>query len=112
MNKTIETLLKRIEDAVDDLTTLEIKTLMGNMVMGSNEDITIPEGESVKGITSKIDLIDGDITTMINEEFYKNYPELVQWHQSREAKGNEIVESNILTVVKMISALRDNLFTE
>jgi len=111
MNKTIENLLIKVEEKVDDLTTLEIKTIMGNMIMSDGE-IIIPDGEKVKGITSRIDLIDGDITTKISEEFYKSYPELVQWHQSREAKGNEIVENNVLTVVKMISALRDNLFKD
>jgi len=111
MNKTIENLLIKVEEKVDDLTTLEIKTIMGNMIMSDGE-IIIPDGEKVKGITSRIDLIDGDITTKISEEFYKSYPELVQWHQSREAKGNEIVENNVLTVVKMITALRDNLFKD
>jgi len=111
MNETIENILNSIKGKVEDLTTLEIKTIMGNMVM-SNGEITIPDGEKVKGITSKIDLVDGDITTKISEDFYKSYPELVQWHQSREAKGNEIVENNILTVVKMITALRDNLFKD
>ncbi len=102
---TIQDILDKINSTVNDMTVLEIKTLMGDLEM-VNGEINFKPDQDIQGITSRIDLVDGDITTRITEEFYNKYPELVQWHQSREAKGNEIIEGNILTVSRMISELR------
>lgn len=109
---SIDQIINKIEDKVNDLTVLDIKTLMGEMVLeteGKRVVAKLKAGQKVQGITSRIDLVDGDITTNITEDFYKSYPELVQWHQAREVKGNEIIESNISTVISMISQLRKML---
>ena len=102
---TIQDILDKINSTVNDMTVLEIKTLMGDLEMVDGE-INFKPDQDIQGITSRIDLVDGDITTRITEEFYNKYPELVQWHQSREAKGNEIIEGNILTVSRMMSELK------
>jgi hypothetical protein len=101
----VQDILDKINNAVNDLTVLEIKTLMGELEL-VNGKIDFKPNQDIQGITSHIDLVDGDITTRITEEFYNKYPELVQWHQSREAKGNEIIESNIQTVGSMVSQLK------
>ena len=104
---TFQDILDKIQDAAKDLTTLEIKTLMGEMMIENDgKTVTFKANTDVQGITSHIDLVDGDITTRISEEFYKNYPELVQWHQSREVKGNEIIEANISTVGSLVSQMK------
>jgi len=108
----IQKLLEKIEEKVENLTTLEIKTLMGNLEITDKGKVYIPNGNKIKGISSSIDLVGGDITTYISDDFVKNYPQLVDWHQSREAKGNEIVENNIHTVVNMVKALRDNIIND
>ncbi len=102
---TIQDILDKINSTVNDMTVLEIKTLMGDLEM-VNGKIEFKPDQDIQGITSRIDLVDGDIETRITEDFYNKYPELVQWHQSREAKGNEIIEGNILTVSRMISELK------
>ena len=102
---TIQDILDKINSTVNDMTVLEIKTLMGDLEM-VNGEINFKPDQDIQGITSRIDLVDGDITTRITEDFYNKYPELVQWHQSREAKGNEIIEGNILTVSRIISELK------
>lgn len=101
----VQDILDKINNAVNDLTVLEIKTLMGELEL-VNGKVDFKPNQDIQGITSHIDLVDGDITTRITEEFYNKYPELVQWHQSREAKGNEIIESNIQTVGSMVTQLK------
>jgi hypothetical protein len=101
----IQEILDKVNNKVKDLTVLEIKTLMGDLEL-VNGNIEFKPNQDIQGITSHIDLVDGDITTRITEEFYNKYPELVQWHQSREAKGNEIIQNNIQTVGSIVNQLR------
>jgi hypothetical protein len=101
----VQEILDKVNNKVKDLTVLEIKTLMGDLEM-VNGNIEFKPNQDIQGITSHIDLVDGDITTKITENFYNKYPELVQWHQSREAKGNEIIENNIKTVGSLINELK------
>jgi hypothetical protein len=100
----VQEILDKVNNKVKDLTVLEIKTLMGELEL-VNGNIEFKPNQDIQGITSHIDLVDGDITTRITEDFYNKYPELVQWHQSREAKGNEIIEKNIQTVASLIKQL-------
>lgn len=102
----VDQIIAKINAAAKDLTVLEITTAMGQMELDENNEIRFKPNQDIQGITSHIDLVDGDITTRITEEFYKNYPELVQWHQSRETKGNEIIESNIETLGSMVTQLK------
>ncbi len=101
----VQEILDKVNNKVKDLTVLEIKTLMGDLEI-VNGNIEFKPNQDIQGITSHIDLVDGDITTRITEDFYNKYPELVQWHQSREAKGNEIIENNIRTVSSLINELK------
>jgi hypothetical protein len=101
----VKEILDKVNNKVKDLTVLEIKTLMGDLEL-VNGNIEFKPNQDIQGITSHIDLVDGDITTRITENFYNKYPELVQWHQSREAKGNEIIESNIRTIGSLIKELQ------
>ena len=104
---TFQDILDKIQDAAKDLTTLEIKTLMGDlMIENDGSTVKFKPNQDIQGITSHIDLVDGDITTKITEDFYNKYPELVQWHQSREVKGNEIIESNVETVGSLVSQMK------
>lgn len=100
----VQEILEKVNNKVEDLTVLEIKTLMGEMEL-VNGNIEFKPNQDIQGITSHIDLVDGDITTRITEDFYNKYPELVQWHQSREVKGNEIIESNIKTIGSILKEI-------
>jgi len=105
MSKAKE-VLQRIENSIQDLTELKIQTLMGNMEIDAEGNVNLKPEQSVDGIVSNINLVDGDITTQMTETFYKTYPELVQFHQSREAKGNEIIEGNIQALKTITITLR------
>lgn len=107
MTTKINQIIDGIIDKIKDLTVLNIETIMGNLEVGPDGKINLKPSEEVEGIISKIDLIDGDIKTHLTESFYKNYPELVQFHQSREAKGHEIIENNMEALKTIIETLRD-----
>ena len=87
----IEEILQRIENGIMDITQLKIQTVMGRLEIDDKNEIEFSPGQEIDSIISKIDLLDGDITTQITEKFYQKYPELVQFHQSREARGHEII---------------------
>lgn len=110
MSKAKE-VLQKIENSIQDLTELKIQTLMGNLEIDAEGNVDFKTEQDVNGIVSKINLVDGDITTQMTEAFYKSYPELVQFHQSREAQGNEIIEGNILALKTIALTLRQ-LFEE
>ncbi len=103
----IDDILQKIENGITDLTQLKIQTVMGKLEIDNENKIDFVPGQEINGIISKIDLIDGDITTQITEKFYDKYPELVQFHQSREAKGHEIIEGNIQALGTIVSTLRE-----
>lgn len=103
----LDEILQKVENGIQDMTQLKIQTIMGNLEIDNNKKIDFVPGQEIQGMISKIDLIDGDITTQITEKFYDKYPELVQFHQSREAKGNEIIEGNILALGTLVGTLKE-----
>ena len=103
----LDEILQKVENGIQDMTQLKIQTIMGNLEIDDNRNIDFVPGQEIQGMISKIDLIDGDITTQITEKFYEKYPELVQFHQSREAKGNEIIEGNILALGTLVGTLKE-----
>jgi hypothetical protein len=102
-----QVILQKIEDKVQDLTELNIQTLMGGFETDMDGNVKFKANQEVNGIISKVSLVDGDIITQMTEDFYKNYPELVQFHQSREAQGNEIIEGNVLALKTITLTLRE-----
>ncbi len=99
-------LLDKLVNSANDLTTLNIETVMCKLEVDNQGKVIYPKSQEVQGIVSRIDLIDGDVKTHVTEPFYKKYPELVQFHQSREAKGSEIIESNIETIGTIVDTLK------
>lgn len=104
---TADDIIKKIEAGIQDLTVLKIQTLMGKLEVDDKKNIDFVPNQVIDGIISKIDLVDGDIKTQITEEFYQKYPELVQFHQSRETKGHEIIEGNILALSTIVKTLKE-----
>ncbi len=101
----IDDILNRLSEGIKDITVLNINTVMGQLDIDENGKITLQASSNIDGMTSKIDLIDGDITTNISTNFYEKYPELVQFHQSREAKGGDIIEANMSALTSIVGAL-------
>jgi len=103
----LQNLIDKVQDAAEDFANLKIQTVMGELELKADNSIDFKQGQTIQGVVSNINLIDGDIKTQISEEFYKNYPELVQFQQSRESKGHEIITSNIATISTLVKTIKD-----
>lgn len=104
----VDEILKKIGDKIEDITVLNIQTVMAPLEIDATGKIKLSPAKDVDGMTSTLDLIDGDIKTTIAPSFYEKYPELVQFHQSKEAKGSEIIEANmnaLKSIVGIVSSL-------
>ena len=89
--------LSEIKDALNNLKTLEIVTAVGQVTRTENPRfIDIDWDKDPKVALTKIDLLQGDITTVYDSEFVTgNYQSLKQFHADREKEGHEIIRKNI-----------------
>jgi len=97
-----EPLMDKIKKAADNLVTLEIITAVGNVALQTDKKPDIDFSQNPKVILTKIDLLQGDITTIFNEEYVTgSYQSLRDFHAAREKQGHEIVEANIAALTKL-----------
>lgn len=106
-----ESIFDRIHTALANLAALEIVTAVGPVSGRIKENDTIrPDPGSLsncKMMYTKIDLLQGDITTCIPEEFITgDYQELREFHQAREQQGHEIIKGNIAALRELIALAR------
>ena len=64
----LQDFIKYVEERVVDLTNLEIKTIIGDFDVDVNEKVSLRRDTDYKLMNSRINLIDGDITTHISKE--------------------------------------------
>jgi len=103
----LEQFLEKIENGVDNIVTLNIQTLMGDLEIGSDGKIAFQNNQTINGMISNINLIDGDIKTQITADFYNNYPNLVKFHQTKEIQGQQIIKGNIVVLKKIFETLTE-----
>ncbi len=95
--------IKNIGEKISNLTTLEIKTIIGDYVVDANDRVAPRADAEFKVIFSKIDLIDGDMTTHLSTEMLNDrYEWLREFHARKEARGHEIINDNINAVKSLI----------
>ncbi|TAF33634.1 MAG: hypothetical protein EAZ57_05240 [Cytophagales bacterium] len=95
--------IKNIGEKISNLTTLEIKTIVGDYVVDGKDQVAPRSDAEFKVIFSKIDLIDGDMTTHFSTEMLNDrYEWLRNFHASKEARGHEIIAENINAVKSLI----------
>jgi hypothetical protein len=106
-NKIAQDILK----AIDSLTTLEIRTIVGDTTRVKNK-IQPVEGKS-DTIETQINLIDGDITTAMSDKFLSDplYVPLRDYQAQREQQGHKIVLDNI-EALKSLIGLNDTVNTK
>ena len=99
--------VKNIETRISKLTTLEIKTIIGDYELNENEVISHKKDGDFKIMQSRIDLIEGDITTNISEELVTDkFAWLREFHARKEEKGHEIIDGNIKAIVSLFDLYR------
>jgi len=100
------TLINKILKGVNDLTHLEIKTIVGAYTIHEDGTNTKVEPQSNQDmIYSKINLVGGDITTAMGDKFLTDaaYSPLRDYHDKREQQGHDIVERNIEVLKQLVS---------
>ncbi len=99
--------VKNIEERITALTTLEIKTMIGDFEVSENGDVRPIDANDFKVLYSKFNLIGGDVTSQISSELiYDKYQWLREFHERKEDKGTEIVASNIEAIFSLIELFK------
>ena len=116
---SFDVLYDKIENAVSDLTTLKVITAVGNVDVsqtavdqnGEKRVVRAETYQNAKAILSTIDLIDGDISTVMDEAFVNDagYVGLRDDHLLRVQDAQAIVDKNLKTLLDMVKTVGDIL---
>lgn len=104
----LQDFIKYVEERVIDLTNLEIKTIVGDFDVDINEKVSLRRDQDYKIMNSRINLLDGDITTHISKELVSDeYEWMRNFHAHKEEKGHEIIQGNIQAIASLIDLFRE-----
>ena len=110
---SIDAFIQKVEQSLNRLVTLNVVTAVGSAKVeiksddagGANTKIELSGGSS-KVIWTSIDLVQGDITTVIDPDFQGDAgKELREFHKSRESQGLEIIRGNIAALKELVTLL-------
>ncbi len=94
--------VQNIETSISRLTNLEIKTIIGDYRYESEESVAAKKEGDFKVMHSKINLIDGDVTTHISNDLVsEKYAWIRDFHAQKELKGHEIINGNIKAIISL-----------
>ena len=111
--KAKESLKKALENAMH----LDIRTIIGPLQLDDtnkvSKEVDPNKIAETKAIITSINLVTGDITTKMDEEFVTgDYQSLRSFHQEQEKKGNEIILKNLEVMKNLIVLLREKIDDE
>ncbi len=99
--------LEKIEKALNELMVLNIRTVVGEFAQDAEGKLQY-QADKAHVILTQINLLQGDITTALGEEFLRPPLEDVRdFHASRERQARDIVRSNFQTLVEIANAVAD-----
>ena len=104
--------LDSVADKATEMINLDIKTYIGEMTYeaGTGDKkgrAVFTDTAKIDGIQSRINLLQGDITTEMSTDFHANYQDLVKFHQAREKRGQDIIKNNIELVKSLVETISD-----
>jgi hypothetical protein len=112
---SFDQLYDKIETAVKDLTTLKVVTAVGDVDIsrktvtknGRSHDVRSENYQNAKAVLSTIDLIDGDIMTVMDEVFVNDaaYAGIREAHLARIQDAQAIVDKNVQTLLSMVQTV-------
>jgi hypothetical protein len=95
--------LKNIEQTIVKLTTLEIRTVVGDYIIAPDNSVQPIAGGELKIFETKINLLDGDVTSQISLPLVSpEYDWVREFHARKEEKGHEIINNNIKAIMSLI----------
>jgi hypothetical protein len=116
---SFDALYEKIENAVSDLTTLKVITAVGDVDVsqtaveedGKKQVVRGETYQNAKAILSTIDLIDGDISTVMDEAFVNDagYAGIRDDHLLRVQDAQAIVDKNLKTLLDMVKTVGEIL---
>ena len=97
-------LVQKIEKALVNAATLDIKTVVGPVDFTSDVS-TIQFAAKAQGMRSTIGLASGDVVTQIDPSFADDgpYASMREFHLSRERQGQAIVKQNVEIMRELLS---------
>ncbi len=94
--------IDNIQEKISELTTLEIKTIVGDFSVDSESEVVPAQDAQFRLMHTKIDLIGGDITTHISRSIMNDeFIWVRNFHAAKEEKAHELVQANIRAVVSL-----------
>lgn len=100
--------IEKLQDIVTNLTNLTTVTAVGNVTVSGDikkPTITIPAQEQQKAIVTNVNLIDGDISTVMHPAFAEgSMPAISELHKEMQLRGSEIVERNVKLLKELINS--------
>jgi len=101
-------LMEKIKNAVNQLVTLEIITLVGDIALKEGKTSPgIDYSKNPKAILTQINLLQADITTVYHEDFVTGpYQSLREFHAAREKEGYAMVKANIEALKSLLELLK------
>jgi len=101
--------MKDISNALENLVTLDIRTVVGNF--SHDENGLIQAGQGAHEMVTRINLFSGDVTTAFSEELLdESLAEVRAFHSQREQQGMDIIRSNInalYSLTRLVKTLDD-----
>ncbi len=107
----LQKLRDNIFNALDKLVHLQIVTAVAQITVtlkqdGSVDTLAIPG--NAKAMSTSIDLLQGDIATVIDPEFVTGpYQNLRAYHADREKEAHQIVQQNLAAVRELAKLVKD-----
>lgn len=94
-------LVDKISTKLTNLVTLQIVTVVGEV------DLTSPKTASGKAARTRINLLDGHVTTELDPSFVgEEYDSVREFHLERERQGHAIVRANIAAIEGLLRLAR------
>jgi hypothetical protein len=103
MDTQFNSFLERIKDSLSRMTTLDIKTIVGDFKLDSKENVQ-PAGGEYLILESRINMLMGDITVRMSQELTTSrYDWVRQFHKEKEAHGYQVIQNNIATILSLVN---------
>jgi hypothetical protein len=105
--KDLITLMSDIKNSLEHLVTLEIITAVGAIKVNDDKGPDLDYDKAPKMILTKINLLQGDIKTVFDEEFVTGpYQALREFHGAREKEGYQLVQNNIAALERLFQFVK------
>jgi len=108
---TKQSFVQKLMKAASEAINLKIRTIVGPIALEDDKISTKVDAEdaaNTKAMMTQINLLDGDITTKMDEDFASGpYQSLRSFHQEQQDKGDKIIQNNIAVIKELLEMVND-----